>query len=638
MTPDIDARPLALEKNNLIYEALLSQLDRKLADGPETALRHVERIGEFALYHHPGRFADGAVENVAFRIGRSLNEAPAGAPALEARIRRDPRPKTLHVANMVHAIGGHTRIICKCMATDPESVHVLVLTDQRVEVPSFLTEIIERVGGQLIVLATGESKLERARQLRSIARECARVFIVTYPQDPIPVVAFAADDLPPVAMSNHAHYSFCLGSTVADLVVNHVPYHLDAVTRRFRSPRHAEMLLCFPALAAFDPIDKAAAKRALGFSDGDTLLLAMAYTTYWVPNHEYDFFRTASKILELDPRVHVLMVGPDARDPNILQRMPDSPRFHLRGPIEQPAQYYQAADAALESFPIPSPGSAAEAVAYGGAYPIPKYGRGESILCFDVPVLSSFVKRARNEGAYIAQLKTFLDDLPEHRRRAGEIREALIAFDRAGPGRLQAMYARLAAIGHQPREIPAAPCSRAADSQSVAAISLDPWARPASLPATITIPEFSPTECRHYYRLAAERGCLRADDMADTLAELASGRAALDDDLRRLRDRMDELQGSLGTVERELQKSSSHALELEHQLQSSCEALAAQQRELVRQQERLSGQEDLLRAQSESIALQGDRLERIDRHWAVRLYRRLRSPGRVLRAWRLRDG
>ncbi len=622
----------ALEKNNFIYEALQSRLERKLAEGPEAALHQVERIAEFALNHHPGRFADGAVENVAFRVGRSIEDGSGPAPALESRIRRDPRPKVLLVANRVHSIGGHTRLIGKCVATDPSAVHVLVLTDQQLEIPPLLEEIVARAGGQIIRLSTADSRVERARQLRAIARTCDRVFLVTYPQDPIPVAAFAADGLPPVAMSNHAHFSFCLGSTVADMIVNHIPYHLELVTRPFRFARSADMLLFFPGLAPFEPVDKRAAKRALGFSEHDVVLLAMAFPNYWVPNREYDFFRTARRILELDPRVHIVMVGIDPADPNCGQRVPDSPRMHLHGPILDPAPYYRAADATLESFPIPSPGSVVEAVAYGAAYPILKYGRGESILCFDLPVLSSMVERARDEEGYLAQVKAFLDAGPEHRRRADVMREALIAFDGSWAPRLQAMYAKLDGLGHQPREIPAAPCSRTPDSRLLAEINFGPWARPATLPAYIMAPDFTPAECWHYFQLAAAKGCLRPEDVAGAVAELVTGHTSLTAELRHLRDQTADLQASIQSVGRSLQDRSSHALELEQLLRVSHEMLAAQQARieemearLQQQQVLLEGQSAMLRAQHESIALQGTRLDRIERFWAVRLYRRLKS-------------
>ncbi len=155
-------------------------------------------------------------------------------------------------------------------------------------------------------------------------------------------------------------------------------------------------------------------------------------------------------------------------------------------------------------------------------------------------MLSSFVARARDEGGYIAQVKALLDALPEHRRGAAAIREAIIAFDRAWPARLQAMYASLDAMGHQPREIPTAPCSHARDSQVLAEINFGPWAPPATLPAYITVPEFTPAEYWHYYQLAAEKGCLRPEELEGAVAQLASERASFSEELERLRGRMDD--------------------------------------------------------------------------------------------------
>ena len=69
-----------LRANSDIYEWLVDRAaaTSQKADA-EAALRDVAIAARFAAAFHPGRFADGAIENIAFRIGRQL--APTAGDA-----------------------------------------------------------------------------------------------------------------------------------------------------------------------------------------------------------------------------------------------------------------------------------------------------------------------------------------------------------------------------------------------------------------------------------------------------------------------------------------------------------------------------------------------------------------------------
>src|SRR5581483_2204868 len=112
-----------LECNNASYEALL----RLLFDGrfgrAESRLRAVQGLAEFCQFNHPGRFADGALENLALEIGDDLDRTVAkeGLPALSCEMPHfaaNGKRHVLHITTSVLEIGGHTRTIRNWISLD----------------------------------------------------------------------------------------------------------------------------------------------------------------------------------------------------------------------------------------------------------------------------------------------------------------------------------------------------------------------------------------------------------------------------------------------------------------------------------------------------------------------------------------
>jgi hypothetical protein len=241
-----------LAGNSFVYEAGLDWVrSTPAARLPEV----VWQVGRLAWDHHPGRFADGALENPVFRLGASgaLPAAPA-VPQISAGI--GGLPRTLHVATTIYALGGHSRVVAKWATRDVHSVPGVVLTTQTEPVPDLVGKAIADAKGEIIVLPAEQPMAARAGILREISRRYDRVILHTHPQDPVPVMAFAAKGGPPVAMFNHAHFSLCLGSTISDVIVNTMEY-FSKVTKQFRFPRQATILTGTPGMERLtaDPID-----------------------------------------------------------------------------------------------------------------------------------------------------------------------------------------------------------------------------------------------------------------------------------------------------------------------------------------------------------------------------------------------
>ncbi len=249
-----------LIQNDLLYQIGLEWVRSSQAD-PDTLAEASWYLSRFAWYHHPGRFADGAVENPLLNAGASI----AGLPKLNRIGKDESRPRTLHVASEIYSVGGHTRFLAKWIMRDRRSAHQVVLTRQKGEVDDRFKRIIEDSHASLFRLSPNESPLNRAKRLRAFANDVERVVLHTHFDDPIPNLAFSSPGGAPVAMFNHAHFGYCLGTSVADAVINTFPY-FQHVTERYRFPQRTAVL---PVTLGLDPIgsnqiDKQLAKTKLG--------------------------------------------------------------------------------------------------------------------------------------------------------------------------------------------------------------------------------------------------------------------------------------------------------------------------------------------------------------------------------------
>ena len=217
----ISEYPAFLHTNSEVYEWLVNKVQEiDQSNKPETVLHGVASAAQLAASFHPGRFADGAIENLALQIGSELNGFVAKdkflglPPAREKRCRR-----VLHVASHVLGIGGHSRMLYHWVEQDQSSSHSLVVLNQRdLQIPQWLSEAVQRSGGQFTVFPSRSCRLQKAYWLREIARQSADLVVLHHGAfDTIPSVAFSVRDCPPVTVLNHADHQFWLGSSVADM-------------------------------------------------------------------------------------------------------------------------------------------------------------------------------------------------------------------------------------------------------------------------------------------------------------------------------------------------------------------------------------------------------------------------------------
>lgn len=433
--------------NNLVYKRLRARALRAERGNKPIAevCKAIEACAQFTFRNHVGLFSDGRLENIAWYIGVRLDPKRA-EPQLHALLDGCPSGTTLHVVSNVYATGGHSRMLAKWINRDRQTPTLLVFTRPQAELPEFFSAIINGRNIPVLYLGEIESLENRAIALRLIAARSSRVILHTNPDDVLPVLAFSVNENQvPIALFNHAHYWFCLGSTVAAIYINTRDYFSN-ISQRHRQARAACVLRnaggeLLPYSSA--AIDKAAAKRALGYPLDQVMLLTMASSYYFKPAGAYDFFRTMQTLLERHAHIHFVFVGLKPGDSYIPDNLRVHPRIQYAGNIEDPNLYYQAADLFLESFPRPSLSATVQAVAIGEAYPVEPFSANENINMIDRSDLFIGTLRPTDEVEYLALLDRLVDSPLETRATARHIRENIIRIDAEFENNLQYIYAQI---------------------------------------------------------------------------------------------------------------------------------------------------------------------------------------------------
>ena len=269
-----------LRRYSQCYENMREFLSKIHRGQAETLLLCVEALASFASSRHPGRFADGAIDNIALEIGENLTcfSSTEKSRYLQWQIpmvRKRGSRQVLHVAPNVGPIGGHTRAIINWIRNDPDSQHsVLLIRQGTPEIPIQLKEGVCHSGGELIVLPGRIGPLTGAKMLRAIAQAYSDPIILQHGcWNAAAVAAFATRNLPSVAFVNHCDHAFWLGSSIADIVVN-----LREVGARLSRERRfitSNTVLPIPLSEASTGLSCYTARQILGISSDQLILLSV---------------------------------------------------------------------------------------------------------------------------------------------------------------------------------------------------------------------------------------------------------------------------------------------------------------------------------------------------------------------------
>ena len=450
-----------LRSNSDAYEWLANKIGMMdLLERPEEVLSEVAKAAQFAVEFHTGRFADGAIENIALQIGMNLeNRFPLAGDFSLASRHKTSRRRILHVSTSVVGIGGHTRMLRQWIQNDPSSCHSVVLISQNdVPVPRDLIEAVRDTGGTVVTFARDLQLRDKAQTLRNIARQDMDLVVLHhFGSDVVPTVAFAVRECPPVAILNHADHLFWMGSSVADMVINlRTVGAVQSAEQRFVS---CNRVIPIPLSSCSPDTSREDARRALGIENDQVVLLSVGRPEKYRPTGPYDFVATANKILNRQPHAHLYVVGESASGISPYLRGAINERMHFVGTVENPSLYRAAADVYLESFPFGSQTALLEA-ALSGLAVVPAYSPLFPLLVANDDSLTDILRNPIDELGYMARVEQLIGDQDERFALGDELRARLLV-DHVGQGwsdRLAAIYEATDRLTHKPRPIPVSRC------------------------------------------------------------------------------------------------------------------------------------------------------------------------------------
>ncbi len=382
---------------------------------PVEALAWAECASRTAWYCHPGFFAAPALEKRVANLGwklsghvRPLSLFPGG------------RPGILHVLTEAYGTGGHTRMVRQWIANDPSHEHAVVLTRQ---MAPFQREFVS-MGGEMSILdlrAEGLDGMSRFQTLLGAMLGAEKVVLHIHPDDSLSVAAaHAASSFTPILFLNHADHVFWLGANLPGRFI-HIRQSSVRLTKALRNPDAKDLaILPIPVQVPREVPDPKLARKNLGIPEEAIVLLTIASGYKFNRQGSWGFSDLVEQALN-NPRVHLLVVGPDESHPEFQKILAKAgSRVRLFGIQTDLSIYRAAADIYLDSFPFASLTAALESLVMGAPFlALTPYTGFMSVLGSDSPGLDESKYRCSKLGEFEQRLEQMIQD-PSERRSQGQ--------------------------------------------------------------------------------------------------------------------------------------------------------------------------------------------------------------------------
>jgi hypothetical protein len=368
-----------------------------------------------AWRNHPGLFASTRLE----RLIADLADAAADHAAADHADHRPARANfpghVLHVMSKARRMGGDSRFVCRWIQSDPGRRHSIAVTTQLDEpIPDVFVEAASRAGGAVHRLDEGtRDPIVRARRLRALARTADFAVLHLYPDDIVPVLAFAgASPRPPTAFIHHSDHTFWLGVGISDLVVQLRGCSVELSVGRRHVERERLVTLPIPLMHAERKLSRADAKAKLGLAPDTVVLLSVGTGFKYARVGGPGFLDVLWPVMARHDNAVLMVVGPRSTGDWAVAEEATGGRIVPMGPRYDTASLFEAADVYLDSFPFTSPTAALEAGTYG--LPLIAFcpRRGDArVLCPGAPGLDETMWRETEVGAYQRAVERFIADV-----------------------------------------------------------------------------------------------------------------------------------------------------------------------------------------------------------------------------------
>ena len=267
----------------------------------------------------------------------------------------------LHVLTLSYLSGGHTRVCERWISASPsdQKVSVALINQGNRPIPQKLYDVVEQKDGD-VLLIEGADPLEKALSLRQLASEYEYIVLHVHMQDVVPLLAFGTDEFKcSVTFYNHADHLFWLGCSIADSVVNFRSLSAK-MSEEFRGVSNNYVLPLPVEAVDYSKLEKHSSKdikKELGIPSDCKVIITVASPYKFVPSSGVNFFKVAKRIIDSDPKVVIIAIGPSLKDTGWQSAYSKSQgRIMAMGmlPYEELCKYIHISDVAIDSFPISS--------------------------------------------------------------------------------------------------------------------------------------------------------------------------------------------------------------------------------------------------------------------------------------------
>lgn len=388
--------------------------------------------GVVAAHHasarHCGIFANARLENCLLDVGRrALTPVRSAASGVE---RPPVANHILHVSTLVVPVGGHTRMLWRWINEDRNRTHSIALTKQEYyEIPEFLESAVRDSGGQIYRLEKAVGGLiARARLLRRFAKSCDVVVLHIFPDDVVPVLAFAhREKRPPIIFLDHGDHAFWIGGSITTVYgsMRASGCHLAKTRRGIEEKRVAPLPTILETKRR--ELSREEARRRLNMPQDFTLLVSVARQSKFRTIGSMNYARAHVRVLQTFPNTMLIAVGAGSQPDWGEAIAATGGRILGVDEIGDPSPYFHAADIYVDSFPFTSITSLLEAGRLGvplvSRYP---YSDRCGILGSDMPGLARVLFRAPTLQLYHEHLSYLIENEDERYRIGEETKDQII--------------------------------------------------------------------------------------------------------------------------------------------------------------------------------------------------------------------